>query len=70
MSIQPDTIITLRDVFDTKEVCVTGIRQWLDAHDIDFREFAKNGISVGSLNKIAPDDPFVIKVIKLKQGLV
>jgi len=59
-----DTIITVADARHAG-YCVAGIRAWFVMKRIDFRDFVKNGITVGRLLEI--DDEFSRKVIAVKQ---
>lgn len=42
-----DRIVTLGEL--SKIYCVTGVRRWFDATGLDFRDFARNGISAQKL---------------------
>lgn len=46
--------------------CAAGARTWFEAHEIDFRDFLKNGISVEQLKAL--NDGFAEQVIARTYG--
>lgn len=55
-------IITARD-FQNKGFCLSGSRRWFADHDLDFKDFLKNGISKAIL--IATNDAMADRLIEL-----
>ena len=45
--------------------CATGIKQWFDSHDLDFRDFLKNGIEEEKF--LATGDAMAVRVVALKR---
>lgn len=46
--------------------CVTGIRDWFKAHDLDFRDFLTNGIDSEKIEAL--NDGFAAQVIAAKEA--
>lgn len=55
-----DVIVSMADVRAAK-LCMKGSRAWCKAHNIDWRDFAANGIPASVL--IATGDPMVARVV-------
>lgn len=61
-----ELIITARDV-KAASMCITpGAKMFFKRHDLDFRDFIKNGISAEKL--IATGDALALEVVRLKQS--
>lgn len=61
--IPEDLIITMSDIKDVG-YCASGTRRWFTAHDLDFRDMIKNGISARKL--YATGDAYGMRVVESK----
>lgn len=65
-------IITMADVratkgFNTRDsLCAPGARRWFHEHNLDFRDFLKNGIEEEVLLEIG--DAFAVAVVEQAHG--
>lgn len=62
MDAPPDLRITITDV-RRAGYCVSGIRRWFEAQDLDFRAFVKEGLPVETL--AATGDGLAARVIAM-----
>lgn len=58
--------ITINDIRRAGH-CVKGAREWFERHDLDFREFVKNGIDEEDLLRIG--DGLATNVVEHKRKL-
>lgn len=57
-------MITINDVRLAGH-CVKGAREWFDRHDLDFRDFIKNGISEERF--LSSGDALAAEIVKRKR---
>lgn len=55
-----EVIVTMRHVRQA-QVCASGAKAFFERHDLDWRDFVKNGISSATLEAIG--DPFALKCV-------